>query len=190
MGSPGWSKPTMWARRILLFLPRKWAGQVTGGHIMRHPPAHGFEDGLSGSVWLEMRIISRRMSRTAPSRAQLSRFPKVLTAFFLELAGVWEIPLCLKSLSPHVRSQAANQVMEITLPWKPTSRKPQLFAPSPFPQWRQLFINFGNMNELLVTDLTSSSCCSWDCLKKRVHPSVRTLKLSRAWCPYTQKSQP
>lgn len=44
----------------------------------------------------------------------------------LELAGVLRTPLCLKSLSPHLWSQAVNQVVEIRLLWKPTSRNPSL----------------------------------------------------------------
>lgn len=77
-----------------------------------------------------------------------------------ELAGDLKTPLCLKSLSPCVWSQAVRSGLKITLLWKSTSRKSQLFLWSPFPHRRQLFINLGNIKELLLTDLTSSSCCS------------------------------
>lgn len=114
------------------------------------------------------------------SRTRHLPFPKTLTAFLpgtsrsLGNSTLSEgcVTLCV---IPVVRSG-----LKVTLLRKSASRKSQLFLWSPFPYWRQLFINLGTIKDLLVTDLTSSSCCSWVCPGERIN----TLKEVRPeWIP-------
>lgn len=121
--------------------------------IIHHPPEDGFEDGLNGAV----RIISKRVSRTTPSRSQQLLSPEVLLAF---------LPRTSKSLGNSILSEKSVTLHTIPGcqigPLNNASQK-KIFSENPsallghLSTFEQLLSR--NIKELPATNhLTSSSC--------------------------------